>query len=260
MTYLNRRRVLCGIAGVSASIAGCFGQSQSGGFTRTDVEDQELVVEFDESLEPDEISVVDPDGEGYAETSVSAGVTQETFELSMPYTPGEYQIIATQDGDEVAEATQEISPTLEILDVGVGANRMDEMPEELKNTKEVEALVEVKNSGSGPESIERLRLNGYLPSDQDLSDERTGIFDPKKGQRASSPVTIRTGEKLMLFTSTLPFTFEGDGVDCQSEPQSGEFTVVLEGKAGGPYSKDYHIDYSAAESYNGCEISISQSE
>lgn len=260
MTLWTRRHVLSGITTATVALVGCLGASGDPGFTRSEVTDQELVVEFDEDLEPDAISVVDPDGEGYGETSVATGATRASFDISMPYTPGEYTIIATQDGDHVAETTQEIQPKLEIVDVGVGANRMDEMPEELGNTRESNAIVEVSNTGSGPEVIHHLNLSGDLPNDRDDLEERTGIFDPESGRESTSPVLVESGENRTLFTTTVPFSFHGDGVTCDEESQSGEFIVKLDSGVHDSHTQGFSIEYSGAESYNGCDIDIFQME
>jgi hypothetical protein len=131
MTAYPRRSVLAGAVGVATGLVGCSESTSTGSFTRTTVEEQQLVVAFEGSLEPAEISVIDPEGASFATTSVAAGVTRVTFDIPMPYTPGEYRIVATDGENSIAESSLEIRPALEIVDIGVGANRMEEMPEEL---------------------------------------------------------------------------------------------------------------------------------
>ena len=256
MRELTRRDVLGGTVGAATLFAGCSESSSSGAFTQTAVADQQLIVEFEESLDAETISVIDPDGESFGEMSISAGVTRVTFDIEMPYTPGEYRIVAVDGGETIAETSQEIRPELEIEDVGIRANRLDEMPDERGGGREAEAVVTVKNSGTGPERILDLSLGGDIPNPRNPDDEGIGIYDPDIPGETHEPVSLNSAQQRTLFTSTLPFLFEGDGIDCSPEPQSGEMTVTIEGDISGEYSEEYRIDYTASESYDGCDISL----
>lgn len=262
MTTYTRRDLLGGIVGAVGVLAGCSENESpsSGAFTETKVEDQQLIVEFEESLEAESISVIDPNGEVFAETSVAAGASRVTFDIGMPYTPGEYQIVAADDGDTVAETTQEIQPDLEIVDVGIGANRMDEMPEDLGHAQKAEAIVVVRNSGTGPELVSQLRFEGDLPNPRNLAESRIGIYNPELPGEARDFVKVPNDDKVRMYSSTLPFTFEGDGIDCLSEPQSGEISVKLRGEISGIHSVDFQINYSGSESYDGCRLSLQEVE
>lgn len=248
--------MLAGAVGVATGFAGCSASTSTGSFTQTTVEEQQLVVAFDDSLDPAEISVIDPEGASFATTAVSAGVTRVTFDIPMPYTPGEYRIVATDGENSIAETSLEIRPALEIVDVGVGANRMEEMPEELGHTQDEEALVRIRNSGNGPESIERMHFLGDIPNPNELDEGQTGIFDPASGGERHNPLLLNGEEQATLFSSTLPFLFEGDGISCSSEPQTGRMTIEIWGKASGQYTKDFQVEYSAAESNGDCVLSI----
>lgn len=260
MQQFTRRSVLGSTVGAAAVFAGCSESSSSGSFTRTAVEDQQLVVEFEESLEAETISVVDPAGEAFAETSVSAGVSRVTFDIELPYAPGEYRIVAADSDETVAETAQEIRPELEIVDVGVGANRMDEMPEDLGHTKDDEAIVHIKNTGSGPEHISGLQFLGDLPNPEELGDDQIGIYDPDKGGRVQEPIRLGSGDQRPIFSSNLPFSFEGDGIDCSTESQEGRIEVEVRGVISGWTSVEYLIEYSAGDSYNDCDISLQETE
>ena len=255
----TRRSVLGSIAGGTLLIAGCTGTDpSSSGFTRTDVEGRELIVEFDEELEPEAISVVDPDGESFAETEVSPGATRVTFEVEMPYVPGEYDVLAVDGDDVIAETSQEIQPEMEIVEVGVGANRMEEMDDGLGYMKESEAIITVRNSGPGPEEIAQLLFLGDIPNPNDPNEDRTGIFNPEEDREARNPYPLLGGEERTLFSSTIPFSFEGDGINCESEPQSGQLEVRVVGEAGGETSRYYEVQYTASETYNGCDIRLQE--
>lgn len=253
MTIWTRRTVLGSIAGAAAAFAGCFEGSRGSGFKGTEVDGQELVVEFDERLEPDAISVVDPDGEAFAETSVSAGVTRERFEISMPYTSGEYQIIATQGGEEVAEATQEIEPELEIVDVGIGANRMDEMPEEL-HFPERQVIIEIANQGSGPERVSQLRFSEDFPNNSEQGSEGSGIYSDGPEMEKDKGALIASGDSELLFSTRMPFADLEE--ECDNEGITTEAEVRLESEVVGIEKTGVVLQYSESESTADCKAEI----
>ncbi|QLD90799.1 twin-arginine translocation signal domain-containing protein [Natronomonas salina] len=259
MTKLTRRDVL-GTVGAATVLAGCSESSStsSSGFTEIAVEDQQLVVEFEESLEAETISVIDPAGESFAETSVATGASRVTFDISMPYTPGEYRLVAAADDETLAETTQVIRPELEIVDVGVGANRLDEMPESLGTTKGSQAVVVVENTGNGPEAMQKMHFLGDVPNPKQVEGDRTGVWDPESGGRRYDPLIVNGGERRTFFSSTFPFFFEGDGIRCTSTQQEGTLTVKIRGGVSGTSSVQYNVEYSASDTYDGCEISLKE--
>lgn len=260
MCKFTRRDLLGGTVGAAAVFAGCSESSStsSSSFTETTVEDQQLVVEFEESLDAETISVIDPNGEAFAETTVTTGASRVTFDISMPYTPGEYRIVAAAGDETLAETTQAIQPELKIVDVGVGANRMDEMPDSLGTTKGSQAIVVVENSGDGPETIQKMHFLGDVPNPKQVEGDRTGVWDPESGGRRYDPLIVNGGERSTLFSSTFPFFFEGDGVQCTSTQQEGTLIVEIRGGISGTSSVEYIIQYSAADSYDGCDISLKE--
>ena len=255
MIERTRRTVLGAIGSGAVLLAGCTGGSQGPvGFTNAEVVDQELIVEFDEGLDPETISVTDPNGESVGETPVSTGATRVSFDIEIPYEPGEFRIFATDGGDVIAETSQEIRPELEIVDVGVGTNRMDEMPEELGSRKEVEAIITLENVGSGPEKITQLRFFGDIPNPNDPEEDIVGVYEPGEGE-VWEPISLQNGEERTLFSSTLPFFFEGEGVDCLSEAQTGVMEVQIIGDVSETISQ-YQLNYSGSDEYDDCDISI----
>ena len=257
----TRRTVLAGIAGGTLLVAGCTGNGpSSSGFTRIDVEGRELIVEFDEDLDPERISVIDPDGESFADAEVSPGATRVTFDVEMPYVPGEYDVLAIKGDEVIAETSQEIRPELEIVDVGVGANRIEEMHEDLGLTKASEAIITIRNSGTGPEEIAQLLFLGDVPNPNDPEEDRVGIFHPEEGREVRNSYPMSGGDEETVFSFTLPFSFEGDGIICESEPQSGQIEVRINGVVVETVSQFYDIEYTASETYDGCDISLQEQE
>ena len=262
MRKFTRRDFLGGTVGAAALFAGCSESSSTStsGFTETRVEDQQLVVEFEESVEAETISVIDPAGEAFAETSVATGASRVTFDIPMPYTPGEYRLVAAADDETLTETTQTLQPELDIIDVGIGANRLDEMPKERGGGRDAEGLVVIENTGTGPELISKLTFLGDIPNPNNPEEVRIGVYNPEIPGERHNPVQLNSGRKKTIYSSTLPFLFEGDGVDCSSESQTGEMELKIEGEVKSEYSTVYRIEYTASESYNSCQISLSEAE
>lgn len=269
MRPLTRRRVLLASAGIGAALAGCSSDPSSsapsespspsgGGFRAVRTAGMSLVVELGETT-LDSVSVVAPDGTSFAEEPVQAGVSTVEIQLGTAYEPGEYRVLGVADGESVAETRLEIRPELEIVEVGVGANHLDRMPSELGTTAEQEAFVRIRNAGTGPQSITQLAFQGQVPNPEETpSDpEESGIFNQSTGRGSVESILVAAGEEVTLFSTSLPFSFEGDGVDCDSEPIDAEFTVSVQVEIGSEtVSQVYPISYSASETYDGCRITI----
>jgi len=259
MTQPTRRTLLCSIAG-AAALSGCSENTESpndsGQFEQASVEDQQLVVSMSESLDADTISVVNPDGEAFAETDLSAGVTRVAFDIGTEYVPGEYRILATDGEETVAETTTVIEPDLEIVEVGVGANHLDRMPEELGSTRDVECFVEVENRGQGPELVEQLHIKGEVPNPTNLTENESGIFDAENGGGEKDRVLLLRTQQKDIFSNSLPFSFEGDGIDCEPESQQGLAEVSISTRVGADLKQEYDVTYSASSEYDGCDIAL----
>jgi hypothetical protein len=217
-----------------------------------------LVVELGETT-VDSVSVVAPDGTSFAEESVQAGISTVEIPLGTSYEPGEFQVLGVVDGETVAETRIEIRPELEIVEVGVGANHLDRMPSELGTTAEQEALIRVRNTGTGPQQITQLAFQGQVPNPEPTpsDSEESGIFNQSEGRGSVESVSLPAGEEVTLFSSSLPFSFEGDGVDCGPEPMDTEFTVSITGDVGPEtLTQVYSVSYTASETYDGCSIKI----
>lgn len=254
MNRYTRRSVLCGTVGAATSFAGCSESNSDPGFKQSSVNGRKLIVEFEESLQPESVSVIDPEGEGFAETKVSTGVTQVSFEIGIPYSPGEYRIIAVDSaGDELADTSQEIRPELEIVDVGIGANHIDEMPEEL-HYPERQIIVSIINRGTGPDAITNLDILDKFPNPT-TSDNGSNIFDEETGLAEAEQKTIPAEAKGLIFSSNVPFAdYENY---CEAEANRVTAGIEVDAKIlGDSLKKDVELEYSASAEENPCEPTI----
>ena len=261
MRSVSRREILLSVAG-AAALAGC---SENGStpsdddvFRETAIDGTELRIELAESVDADAVSVIDPSGESFAEESLSPGATQTRVEIGFEYEPGEYLIVAVAGGETVGETTHTIEPQLEITEVGVGANHPDEMPEELGTTSEAEAFVVVENRGTGPDAIEQLYFDGDVPNPRAIEEGQSGIFDSDTGRGEKDEVLLHIDTAVTLYTSTLPFSFEGDGVNCKQESQIGTAEIHVVCNSAGRVSTEQAIEYSESDSYDGCDIRLGE--
>jgi hypothetical protein len=253
----TRRRLLGCIAGAgAATLAGCqTDSSESARFTTVTTEGTALVVELDSSDGVDQLTVIDPDGGAFTTVEAAAGQTNYTIDIGTAYTPGEYELNIVSDGDATATTTIDLQPDVAITDLGVGENHPEKMPDSLDETLDVECFVEVENHGSGPTAIQRLAFNGDVPNPTGDSED-SGIYDADSGGGEAEKVIIDSNEQTTIFSSTLPFSFEGDGVDCESTPKSGEVIVRLAISNVSTVAASYKVRFSGADSYNGCTPQI----
>lgn len=261
---ISRRMALQAAAGLSVgTLAGCPadpnttpGDTNQDTFDSVAVEGLSLVVTLTASATVDKINVIAPTGQLFAEQSVETGVQKVSFDLGTSYAPGEFRVIAVHQEETVEETTVTIQPEWKITEFGLGANHPKEMPEDMsQDVADDEAFVTVTNQGSGPDAIKQLLILGFVPNpttkiaDSDLS----GIYEK------SNPVVVKPGENRRLFTTSIPFRFIREGnVTCQQSRQSGTFDVVLVTSVSDRVQRKYSIQYSAAESFDGCKITVEE--
>ena len=257
MDTSTRRYVLGCIAGASA-LAGCASNSTtSTQFNQVTTDGTSLVIELETAEGADELSVIDPDGAAFSTVEATAGQTRYSIELGTAYTPGEYEINAIVDEEIAATTTMTLRPDVEITNVGVGENYPEQMPDSLGQTKDVECYVGVQNTGSGATAIQKLSFDGDVPNPTD-KDENSGIYDANSGGGEAKEVTIEPEKEKKIFSSTLPFSFEGSGVDCEPEPKSGE-AIVRIGLSNLPETTaTYEVKYTGSNSYNRCTPEIEE--
>lgn len=257
---LTRRTVLGTAAGMLTALAGCAGSTQPGEssspFQEVAVEESMVVVTLVSDSKVERVNLIDPDGERVGSSKVVSGETRLQFDLGMSYTPGTFDVVAEPEG----ETSIKIQPNIEIQEVGVGANHMDQMPDELGSMKEEEALVVVKNLGNGPDNIQSLIFSGDVPNPSGNlrdSENRSGIFDTRDEKGEAPKITLLGGDQETLFSTTVPFSFEGNGRDCEPTPYSGKFTTSLATSINeDPVKSRFNIRYTGAEAYDNCSVTV----
>lgn len=263
--HLHRRTVLGSIAGSTVlPLAGCTGppdgQGNPGGAIRdVTVSEMQLVVTLREDASVDGLTVIRPDGSEFATRSVAAGVTRETFDLGMPYSPGEYEVHAVADDETVDETSLDIRPDVRITDLKLGRNHPNEMYKGASDQAiRSEAIVTVENHGTGPDAVTQLRFEGDVPQPTPDDFDESGIYDTESDfgghlERAF----VEPGSGLVLFSNSRPFSSTGDNVSCGKV--QGQFTVGIKTQI---ERKDtttsFGISYQGNDQTN-CDISISES-
>ncbi|WP_435196384.1 hypothetical protein [Natronomonas sp. EA1] len=219
-----------------------------------------MVVMLAPDASVEQVNLIAPDGRKFASTEVVSGETRVEFALGTSYAPGTFRVTS----DSGAETSIEIRPELEILEVGVGANHMERMPDGLGTMQEEEAYVFVENSGNGPVALRDLMFRGDVPNPSPElreSDSRSGIFDLERDSGEVEQVTLLGRSSITLFSTTIPFSFEGEGRDCKPTPYSGDFTVSLAPSVAGiELESQFEIRYSGASKYDGCSVTAEGAE
>ncbi|MFD1514100.1 hypothetical protein [Halomarina rubra] len=277
MTQHTRRAFLAAAGGLSVGLAGCLGleSGANDSSSTTDesngdssvirdarVEETELVIEVREET-VDRITVIDPTGEAFADRELTPGATRMTIRIGTRYRPGEYRIHAVRDGEQIAESVMQIAPKVEIVDVRVGANHLDEMPEGLGNSRDVEAIVRIRNEGTGPTTIRGLMFEGDVPNPTEreeilTNNGRSGIYDSEDGGDLEE-FMLTGGEQATLYSSTLPFSWARTAGGCQVS--GGKITVlVLHGQALQETSWEEKVSYTPGSGEYKCETTLSEAE
>ncbi|QIB80116.1 hypothetical protein G3A49_13725 [Haloferax volcanii] len=258
---------------LSAGLAGCLnGSTETGDGTTTPnddsdeqgilrqvaVEGTELGVELGSVADVDRVNLIQPNGELFGTREVAAGVQQVSFEIGTAYDPGEYRILAVQNGETAAETSLEIRPQLEIVDVGLFRNNPDKPWDEVygesetNRVKNSEAYVEVRNMGNGPDAVVELRFSGDVPH---LAEHYEG-----SGLHGIDHIVVPPEERTNLFSSTFPFgpKLGDDGMGCSINENQGEFNVMIESMVTGrEVTKTFRVTYSGSEEMRDCDIDIS---
>lgn len=230
-----------------------------GGFDRVAVEGQTLVVGLGE-VSADTVNVIAPDGTAFESRSVAQGATTVEVDIGLSYDPGEYQVVASAEDSTVAETSLTIAPELEIVEVGVGGNHSEEMPNGL-NFADKQAIVEITNRGTGPEVLEQLLILGGVPNpttdlvQDDVS--TSGIYDVEDGYGDLEQPVVPAQETVVFYTTTMPFAFVGNGVDCKSEPQTETCELRIPVKIGTQdETATFPVGYSGSEQSDKCSIAV----
>lgn len=260
----TRRGFLGGIVtGAVVSLSGCAGDNNGSespgsadGFEAVGVEGTDLVVKFDDDHPFDALSLIRPDGELFAERSLAPGVRQERFELGTTYSPGEYEIIGVSDGDEEVATSLVIEPDVEINRLRLGRNHPDEMYEGASDrTIQTEVILDIENTGNGPEAAVGLEFSGDVPRPTPDDSEDSGIYDTDSelGGHADR-IALLPGENIVIYSHSTPFNPASDNVSCTPEGKQGEFEVeLITSVMDSNPSEQYSVTYTG-EDLADCEI------
>jgi len=274
MTHYTRRTLLAAAGGLTASLAGCLGIGsgensssseidESGGETAVirdaRVEETDLVIELGEETTVDRLTIIDPTGEAFADRALTPGATRLTLRIGTRYRPGEYRVLALREGEQIAESVLEIAPDVEIVDVRAGANHLDEMPESMGVTRDSQAIVRLRNGGTGQAIIRGLMFAGDVPNPTDVGEiradnGRSGIYDADSKGDAQS-VSLSPGSQVTLFSTRFPFFEDSNQTNCQSSDGTLQVTI-MEGINGGEVTEDFPIRYRTSTDSEECTTAI----
>ena len=261
----TRRSVLGTVAGSAAILAGCADRTapETSG-TRSDaIKDlstggYSIEVSLTDSVTIDSITTVAPSGTEFNTQEVATGATRVEIEIGTEYDVGNYDIIAIRDGTQVDKESIEIRPNLTVREVIVGSNYDGSIPDNLPYAEE-QALLTIENSGFGPDSATDLSFSGGVPNPTEPNKKRkSGIYDSSDGYGAAKEVAIPADGEIRFWSTTRPFLFTEDGVTCASETQEKSATVDLEFGLSGKLGHQIDVQYTASESSNSCDVSITQ--
>ncbi|MGB9964056.1 hypothetical protein [Halobacterium hubeiense] len=264
----DRRTALQTVAGAAlASLTGCLSQDSSpsqgsdadgGPLEQVAVDGTAVVVDLVADADVDRLNLIQPNGELFAQRSVAAGVQQLSFDIGTTYPPGEYDVIARQGEETVAEQSIEIQPEIHIREVGLFRNHPEKPWDEVygesqtDSKKNGEAFVTVQNTGSGPTAITELRFTGDIPNSID-NPRGDGIY-------GNDPVVVSPGETVDLFSDSFPFGSKigDDGMGCSTSGNRGQFTVIIEVQTNPQeVTKAYNVEYAGSDQMQNCNITIS---
>ncbi len=224
-TPLSRRALLGGIAATTiAGLSGCTsGNNDNGsdpsaaGFETIAVVGTELVVELVDDHPLEQLSIIEPNGEQFVAQGIPAGVTRQTFSLGSNYRPGEYEIIGlTNDENVYSSMSIEIEPDVAITDLRLGLNYPEEMYETFSDRRaEREVLIQVENTGTGPEALQRLTFSGNVPRPTSEDQEESEILDTESDLTLNADeVILPPDEEQTIFSNSMLFGPEADGTVC----------------------------------------------
>lgn len=264
----SRRTVLGSIAAIGLSVvSGCLGSvrsnaeedGQSNPFTHVTVEGVDLVVEISSEASVDQVAVIAPSGELFAEQSISSGVTRKSVHLGTDYDPGKYEIRGLVEDEAVGKTTIEIRPDVQIVEVKIAQNNPDEMYEGAGRLAiGAEAIVAVRNRGSGPASVVALRFDGDVPQPSPEDYEESGIYEVESDvRRDAKEVSLPPHEDVVLYSTLGPFSPTGDNVSCSPSTSEGKFEVLLQTQSGDSVSKTYSVTYTGSDLFD-CKINTGE--
>ncbi len=178
--FSRRRFIQGGLALSATGVAGCANLGVPSGsqtaFSKTSVDGNQLVVQLQSKRDFSHVNLIAPDGNEFQSLSVDSGASEIRFPLfdfssGQRYSPGEHEVVAIQDGEQVSSTTVELAPDLELVSVEQYSGGEDS-PQNRANL-----LVTVENVGTGPTWIYYLAYEGAPNSTQ----------TPREGHPRNSP-------------------------------------------------------------------------
>ncbi len=260
------------LVGITTGLAGCSGLSggsdttsaDTGGeiIKSVDVDGLDLVIELDRDA-IDQLNVIAPSGDLFAQRTIESGVSRTTIAIGTDYAPGEYELIGLYDGDSVETVPVSLEPDLELTELRLGRDYPEEMYDGARDSSiEADAILSVRNGGSGPTALTALRFDGDVPFPTHESYDETGesgIYDPESDFGADAEaLTIPAGETVLVYSNSLPFLPVNARSKCDSVGRDGQFTVYLSATHDTVnLDRDYVIHYIETDS-DDCAIEIGE--
>ncbi len=269
-TVYRRTVIRSLLVGATAGLAGCStlidrnddGSADAAGefIQSVDVDGLELVIELERDA-IDQLNLIEPSGDLFAQRSIESGVSRTTISIGTDYSPGKYELIGLTDGETVETTSIALEPELELTELRLGRDYPEEMYEGARDSDtQAEAILSVTNRGTGPTALTALRFDGDVPfpthESYDEADE-SGIYDPESdfGAHADS-IAIPAEETVLVYSNSRPFSPAGTRSKCDSIGRDGQFTVRLSAThESGSLDYDYAIHY-LGTSPDDCEIEI----
>ncbi len=256
------RRTLLGsiVTGAIGAVSGCLGSPDGEDiFADVFVDGTELVVDLEKPA-VDQVDLLTPSGQRFADQSLSGDTDQVTIEIGTEYEPGEHEVVAIEDGDELGRKPVTIEPDVRITELRLGRNHPDEMFDGASDREiRTEVILEVRNKGTGPEKALRLEFDGDIPRRTPSKDEfpESGIYDVDSdiGGHAEF-VKLPADESVTLYSQRRPFSSHSERVSCEPETQQGQLEVSVDTAVqDGAVSELYNISYTG-EDLIQCDIEV----
>jgi hypothetical protein len=258
--------VLTTIAAGSLAGAGCTDSRSTsspgaGAISRVDVDDTELVVEYDSETSATGLAVIAPSGEAFAERQLTPGASQETIPIGTAYPPGMYTVQLIEEDSVVAAVEQSLRPDVVIRELKLGRNHPKEMYEGAADqVVRTEVILHVENQGSGPEKLIQLLFGGYVPRPTPEGLDDSGIVVVDEQPNFHTEPVINPGDSVQLYSRVFPFSSSSQEVSCEPNGSDGQFTVTIVGAVSEENTqKEYNVTYRGEELLT-CDISIQEVE
>lgn len=254
------RRTLLGsiVTGAIGAVSGCLGSPDGEDiFADVFVDGTELVVDLEKPA-VDQVDLLTPSGRQFADQSLSGDTDQVTIEIGTEYEPGEYEVVAIEDGDELGRKPVTIEPDVQITELRLGRNHPDEMFDGASDIDvRTETIITLENTGTGPERITEIRFSGDVPRPTPDNTEKSGIYNQDdEFEKHADFINITPASEIDIHSQLMPFSASGQNINCQPETKHGEFEITVETTVSEDQTiATYTVAYSG-ENLEECEIEV----